>query len=438
MHKLQKHLILTAPSSYWMKQQNVYFCALFFLSKHGIMKTLVILLALIVQISQTIIPCTTAIVSGKASKDGRPLLLKNRDSDFEQNSLAYFNDGKYTYIGLINSVDLQRKEVWSGMNSAGFAIMNSASYNLKPESDTTKIADREGIVMKLALQTCATVDDFEQLLKSLPKPLGVEANFGIIDATGGAAYFETDNFNYKKYDVNDPAIAPNGYLIRTNYSFSGDRSAGYGHIRFETASELFTKASKRNGITTSFLLQDVSRCLFHSATKTDLSKNLPADNHDTTYVPFQDYIPRNSTSAVVVIEGVKLGEQTNLTTMWVALGFSLASVAIPVWNVPEVTLPEVVVNNSDNPAPVSQQATTIKHNLFSFKGSEKERYINIAGVVNKNQTGIRQIVKPLEQQITEKANEQLNRWREKGMNPSELQLLYKWIDDTVTREYLIK
>ncbi|MBI2418298.1 MAG: hypothetical protein HYV28_10445 [Ignavibacteriales bacterium] len=402
------------------------------------MKTPLILLAFIVQISLTIFPCTTAIVSAKVSRDGRPLLLKNRDSDFEQNSLAYFTDGKYTYIGLINSVDLQRKEVWSGMNSAGFAIMNSASYNLKPESDTTKIADREGILMKLALQTCATVDDFEQLLKSLPKPLGVEANFGIIDAAGGAAYFETNNFGYTKYDVNDPAIAPEGYLIRTNYSFSGDRSAGYGHIRFETASELFTKAYKNNGITASFLLQDVSRCLFHSATKTDLSKNLPADNNDTVYVPFQDYIPRNSTSAVVVIEGIKKGEPVSLTTLWAALGFSLASVAIPVWNVPEIPLPEVVVNNSENPAPVSQQATTIKHNLFSFKGSEKERYINIAGVANKKQTGIRQIVKPIEQRIAEKANEKLNEWRKRGINPSELQSLYKWIDDTVTSEYLSK
>ena len=75
--------------------------------------------------------CTTAIISGKYTVDGRPLLLKHRDSDFDQNKIMYFEDGKYEYIGLVNSVDSLGNEVWAGFNSAGFAIMNAASYNLK-------------------------------------------------------------------------------------------------------------------------------------------------------------------------------------------------------------------------------------------------------------------------------------------------------------------
>jgi len=154
-------------------------------------------------------PCTTVLVSGKATPDGRPLLLKNRDSDEIRNRLSFFQDGKYTYYGLVNAKDIQGKEVWGGFNSTGFAIINSASYNLKL-NDTSKLADREGIIMKLALQRCATLDDFEQLLQKLPKPLGVEANFGVIDASGGGAYYETDNYTFRKFDVNDPAVAPDG------------------------------------------------------------------------------------------------------------------------------------------------------------------------------------------------------------------------------------
>ena len=168
--------------------------------------------------------CTTALVSGKFTPDGRPLLFKQRDTDELHNKIEFFHDGRYDYVGLVNSKDPSHA-VWGGYNSTGFAIINSASYNLN-EHDQASVKDNEGIIMKLALQRCRTVRDFEQLLDSLPKPLGVEANFGVIDAQGGGAYFETGNSHFKKYDVNDPAVAPDGYIIRTNFSFSGNRSHG--------------------------------------------------------------------------------------------------------------------------------------------------------------------------------------------------------------------
>ena len=58
--------------------------------------------------------CTTAVISGKYTTDGRPLLLKHRDSGYAQNKLMYFDDGKYNYIGLINSEDVNGVEVWGG------------------------------------------------------------------------------------------------------------------------------------------------------------------------------------------------------------------------------------------------------------------------------------------------------------------------------------
>lgn len=78
----------------------------------------------------TVYTCTTAVVSGKATADGRPLLLKNRDAGELQNRLVYFFDGKYTFIGLVNSPDKNNEEVWVGFNEAGFGIMNSASYKI--------------------------------------------------------------------------------------------------------------------------------------------------------------------------------------------------------------------------------------------------------------------------------------------------------------------
>ena len=174
--------------------------------------------------------CTTFIISGKHTVDGRPLLFKNRDTDQKQNSLVYFNDGRYKYIGLVDGTAEWNKMVWGGYNEAGFAIMNSAAYN-NNTGDTSKLKDQEGVIMKLALQTCATLKDFEKLLGSLPKPMGLDANFGVIDAFGGAAYYETGNFNFTKFDANDPTLAPNGILIRTNHSTRADLTRGYGFVR---------------------------------------------------------------------------------------------------------------------------------------------------------------------------------------------------------------
>ena len=87
----------------------------------------ILLLFVLVNHSQA---CTTAIVSGKFTKNGRPLIFKHRDTGTLQNRIMYFEDGKYNYMGVVNSNDVKGKEVWMGTNSAGFCIMNSASYNL--------------------------------------------------------------------------------------------------------------------------------------------------------------------------------------------------------------------------------------------------------------------------------------------------------------------
>ena len=157
-------------------------------------------------ISFPVLACTTAIISGKYTADGRPLLYKHRDTGSLQNKLMYFTDGKYSYTGIVNSSDKAGKEVWGGYNSTGFAIMNSASYNLNPDEDGKD--ELEGVVMKLALQRCSTLADFERLLDSLPKPMYVSANFGVIDAQGGAAYYETGDYTYKKFDANDTIPPP--------------------------------------------------------------------------------------------------------------------------------------------------------------------------------------------------------------------------------------
>lgn len=78
--------------------------------------------------------CTTAVISARASRSGRPLLWKQRDTSEESNHLAHFRGERYAFTGLVDSADTLLESVWCGANEAGFAIANNVSYNLRPDS----------------------------------------------------------------------------------------------------------------------------------------------------------------------------------------------------------------------------------------------------------------------------------------------------------------
>lgn len=378
--------------------------------------------------------CTTAVISGQYTPDGRPLLLKHRDSDFLQNKLMYFNDGKYTYIGLVNAEDSSGKEVWGGCNSTGFAIINSAAYNLNI-GDSTKLMDQEGVIMKKALQNCASLQDFENLLLTLPKPLGSDANFGVIDARGGAAYYETGNFTFTRIDANDPRTAPFGYLIRTNHAFTGKSDAGAGYIRYATAEDLFYQASATHNLSHEFLLRDVSRCLKHSLTKIDLWQNLPDDKSQARFVSFRDFIPRNSSTSSMVIQGITGKENPALTTMWTILGFPLCSVAIPVWIAGGASLPDILIARGADAAPLCDLSLQLKKYCFPITRGNGSSYLNLSALINQQQSGILQKLQPLESLILTETRHNLELWRKEGEASAKIQKFYDWLDEKIRSEY---
>lgn len=281
----------------------------------------------------TVVPsdaCTSAIFTGKATPDGRPLLWKHRDTGELNNRIEFFpagNGRKYGFLGLVNS-PVQDGEVWTGTNEVGFSIMNTASYNLQSES--ADVEDQEGIVMYQALGSCKTLKDFEEMLDKMERPIGVEANFGVIDAEGGAAYYEVNNTSWTKIDVNDPKIAPEGFLVYTNHSFTGRQDKGMGYVRYNTANEIFHKAWIRGiEITPQWIFNNLSRSYYNSLLGIDLNKN-PELAPEGWFVD-QDFIPRRSTSASIVIKGVRQGENPDLTLMWTILGYPPCGIAVPLF-----------------------------------------------------------------------------------------------------------
>lgn len=276
--------------------------------------TLLVSILLLVPFNEAI-SCTSAIFTGKVTKDGRPLLLKHRDTGELNNRIEYFQGPKYGFLALVDSPS-KGGVAWSGSNNAGFSIINTASYNLKDDDVPSSMMDREGELMYKALGVCKNLKDFEHFLDTLTRPMGVEGNFGVIDAEGGAAYYEVNNHKWNKLDVNDPEVAPNGYFIVTNFSYTGREDEGMGYIRnCNTTYNVENYVIKEGGkVDPQWIFENISRSFYHSLLEVDLRKD---QELASGWFIDQDFVPRRSSSASMVFQGVKPGEDVSKTVMWI-------------------------------------------------------------------------------------------------------------------------
>ncbi len=355
--------------------------------------------------------CTTVIISGKSTKDGRPLIWKNRDTGRLDNKLSYCMDGRHAFAGVFDVADTAETDCFMGSNDAGFCIINTASYNLKYRSYPGKM-DKEGVLMRQALATCATLKEFEALLAETAGKRGVEANFGVIDAQGGAAYYETDPYAYTKFDVNDPRTAPHGYLVRTNFSFSGTPDDGQGYIRYNTANDVFYWGLLGADLTVETILHNAARSLTHSLTGANLLKSaLPLDASDKMMIPFADFIPRYSTASSLIMQGVKKGEDPSLTTLWLMLGNPIMTPVVPVWVAMKADQPAMLRHGIHAASPLTAAARQRHARAFTVHTPEGERYMDLAPVLNQQRTGTLQRVAAFDAVTVREAGAMIGRFR---------------------------
>lgn len=342
--------------------------------------------------------CTTAVISGKFTKSGRPMIWKVRDTEEYDNYVRRYSGPNGAYVGLVNSSDSEGGQIWGGHNSRGFAIMNSASFNVNLNDDA-KIHDQEGYVMRRALEECETLADFEKMLEGMPKPMGLAAHFGVIDAQGGAAFYEVNNYTWKKYDANDPGETQRGYVLRTNFSETGKENVGYGYIRYGAACGLFNGINNHE-LTVSDLVCSFSRSMFHGLIGVDY-RRYAEEGKGTKFVCSDDLICRFGTSSMILIEGVEKGEDPQLTTSWIQIGLPYTSAVVPVWTWSEIP-EELAAKGPDCLSPLSVAATKLKNDIYPLKTSERERYIRLDLLFNKEGTGICQRLEEIEKPMIRK------------------------------------
>jgi len=362
----------------------------------------VIVLQLILQnatAQQKFEECTVGVAAGKATKDGRPLLWKNRDTYAENNEINYFTDGRFDYLGLISAglPDL----IWAGMNEMGFCIMNSTSSDLRGDSKT---GPGNGSFMKIALQNCATVEDFaDMLVKSNSTGRRTNANFGVIDAFGGAAIFEAGNYSFKRFDTNDKKNAPDGYIVRTNFTMTGGGDGG--KIRYQRGKELWAKAAAKNKLNHKHILRNISRDLsdadgnpYSIPLKSDIEGS-PAGTINTFAT-----INRPTTVAVALFHGVRQGEHPSLTTFWAVLGEPVFSIAVPCWMISNTVSPEL---DGEKYSPLCTSVLKIKYSNYLNYGKKKiflktDKLKDIWGITY-----------PVEDKIFKMTKKNLDQWRQK-------------------------
>ena len=360
-------------------------------------KHLFLILGLLAALTaEPVLACTSAVVSGKVTPDGRPLLWKNRDTDYLRNHVAYIKGEKYNFIADVNSANFPAlKEAWMGTNSVGFALMNTQSYNLVEVKDGEERGAANGRIIYRALEVCATVEDFCHFLDTITKPSLIEANFGVIDAKGGAAMFEVDYYKYTMYDANDPKDAPYGYIARTNFSFAGEVNRGAGYVRYMEADRVLMRASAMGGITPQGIFNDLSRSFRNGMLDIDLRSGKFNRPQGSGWFVDQDFIPRNSTSCSIVVQGVKPGEKAELTTMWTMLGYPPTGIAVPLW--------------------VNDWSLRLSNNVFCYnQGMGTNRYLNWEKLYNMENNGYMQQLVPVEAEVFRRTCPLLDSWRQQG------------------------
>ncbi len=343
--------------------------------------------------------CTIGAASGRATKDGRPMIWKTRDTGEDDNAVALFTSFPIPFLAVVDAGN--RTSSWMSLNARGFAILNSIAYDLTAGSSGLS----NGTLMAYASGNCATVADFEHLLDSTNVTgRRTNANFVVMDSTGVAAIFETAGNAYWKFDATDSVACPAGYILRTNFTVTGGGLNGI--ERFNRTTTLFQSFSAGDSITPKTIFRHQTRD-FADPSGVPYAIPYPGSIYGAPYgfIPANLTICRTISRSAAVMQGILPGETAAMSTFWVLLGCPVAGIAVPYWNVgPPPT--------KATDAPYAMLTDTSKA-IFNkiWGGSSWSTYINSSRLRNANGTGLLPTLYTTEDQIFHSADSLLALWR---------------------------
>jgi hypothetical protein len=202
--------------------------------------------------------CSSVIVTGNASKDGRAILMKNRDWPYDPVNIPVYmppTANTYAFIGVNTNT--------MGINEKGLAVMNTY---------LPALAGREPIAGNLILnqkilEKYESVTEVARALNDRHSPIGpvyrssfgnVATCIGIIDRFGVGAFFEVSNtMAYVQYIVD-------GYDTRANHPRIFLPYASGPSGRDQYLLDALDEVYEKNGyISWEDVMQNVSRYVHH-------------------------------------------------------------------------------------------------------------------------------------------------------------------------------
>ena len=142
-----------------------------------------------------------------------------------------------------------------------------------------------------------------------------------------------------------------------------------------------------------------------------LGRDFSGDN----WVVDQDFIPRYSTSASLVVEGVRPGESPAFTTMWTVLGYPPCSVVLPVWLGCNSGVPALLQAQDDTVrSPLCEWSNALKQEAFPVKRGSGSHYLHMARLFRSDGSGITQQLLGLEKEVYARSRTLLDEARRSG------------------------
>jgi hypothetical protein len=327
---------------------------------------LIAIMTLVASITYThVYPCDVVVVSARASTTGRPFIWKNRDCSANWHQEIKYYPAKTTKAGpyiLVSAFDDAAQfnngtadNPSGGVNQAGLGISCTSVY--EDFNPLHEIINVNTDLIRHALQECATVADWEALLKNFYKTHWgkvISGNFVVIDAKGGAALYECYTgllfagilhpMNFRKYDANNGKVtAFNGTFRATTTENQGQGTNFIGFFaRANSNSYITFNYGEERRVRMEELLTDLalSGRLNYRNSMVEVNKDVngqqldgqgrqldPATclgDYSTTYC-----ISRAATRLSMLVDGVASGGNPLQSVFWCALGEPSVSVFLP-------------------------------------------------------------------------------------------------------------
>lgn len=198
--------------------------------------------------------CVSVIVAGSAAKDGRAILMKNRDTSDETNRPIYYpsdGDGTYAYV-MVNSY-------WMGINERGLAVMNTAVGALRFGGAGMD----NGALNAWIVKHCETVDEVCFELNNTEGAIGPGKRLGgtcvgVVDRFGNGAFIEISGVGaYARFIVD-------GYDSQANHPRCYPEYASGPRGRDAYALEILDEIHLQKGVISwEDVAQNVSRYVRH-------------------------------------------------------------------------------------------------------------------------------------------------------------------------------